>query len=246
MENRILIVGDSCVDLYTYCKTSRLAPDKPVPVLEIVDNTKVPGMAYNVFSNATSISNAPQLIDLITNPNWESVIKNRFVDQASNHMFMRVDSSIPIHRIRSVTTDYEYETVVLSDYDKGFLTTEDIQSICESHPRVFLDTKKVLGPWASSAKFIKINNHEYERSKDFIDDSMRDKIIQTMGSSGCLYKGETYPVDKVDVMDVSGAGDTFMAALAVHYTDTEEIESSIKFANECASKVVRKKGTSVL
>ena len=123
---------------------------------------------------------------------------------------------------------------------------------------IFLLTSNILNaetkpkPWIGiefvdvTDEFIKINNHEYEGSKDFIDDSMRDKIIQTMGSSGCLYKGETYPVDKVDVMDVSGAGDTFMAALAVHYTDTEEIESSIKFANECASKVVRKKGTSVL
>ena len=67
-----------------------------------------------------------------------------------------------------------------------------------------------------------------------------------MGGDGCEYKGKRYPVNKVEVKDVSGAGDTFMAALAVHYTDTEEIESSIKFANECASTVVRKKGTSVL
>jgi len=246
MEKRILIVGDSCIDVYSYCKTSRLAPDKPVPVLEVVDVVTTPGMAYNVFNNAASVSSTPDLIDLITNPNWESVIKNRYVDRMSNHMFVRVDSSIPINRIRSVTTDHEFETVVISDYDKGFLTTEDIESICQSHPQVFLDTKKVLGPWASDAKFIKINDHEYERSKEFIDPNMSEKIIQTMGSSGCRYNGEVYPVEKVDVMDVSGAGDTFLAALAVKYTETEDMVSSILFANEAASIVVRSKGTTIV
>ena len=67
-----------------------------------------------------------------------------------------------------------------------------------------------------------------------------------MGSAGCSYDGKIYPVDKVDIMDVSGAGDTFMASLCVKYTETEDIISSIEYANECAAKVVRKKGTTIL
>ena len=52
-------------------------------------------------------------------------------------------------------------------------------------------------------------------------------------------------VEELDVMDVSGAGDTFMAALAVKYTETEDMILSIGFANQCASHVVKKKGTTV-
>jgi D-beta-D-heptose 7-phosphate kinase/D-beta-D-heptose 1-phosphate adenosyltransferase len=53
-----------------------------------------------------------------------------------------------------------------------------------------------------------------------------------------------YEADKVDVRDVCGAGDTFLAALVVEYLNEENIESSIKYANEMAARVVRKLGVS--
>ena len=67
-----------------------------------------------------------------------------------------------------------------------------------------------------------------------------------MGSEGCYFNGKQYPVEQAEVMDLSGAGDTFMAALAVKYTETEDIDSSITYANSCASQVVKKRGTTVV
>jgi len=243
MKKKILIIGDSCVDVYTYCKSSRLAPDKPVPVLEIIDTVETPGMAYNVYCNAISLFPS---CDIITNSNWKTITKNRYVHKSSNHMFVRIDSSIPIPKIDLTEISYDYETVIISDYDKGFLSEEDIEYICSNHPQVFLDTKKILGSWASNAKFIKINNYEYERSKFFIDTHLKDRVIKTMGGAGCFYKGKIYPVKRMDVIDVSGAGDTFMASLSVKYTETFDIVKSIKFANQCASQVVAKKGTTTI
>jgi len=243
---RILVIGDSCIDIYSYCKSNRLAPDKPVPVLEVVDTVDTPGMAFNVFNNALSLSNEPKGIDLLTNPNYQEVTKNRYVDQSSNHMFLRVDSSTQVERLVRKEIDKEYDTIIISDYDKGFLTTDDIEYICTHHPQVFLDTKKVLDNWANAARFIKINNHEYERSKEYFQNvGVVDKVIQTMGGGGCCYNGKIYSVEEQDVMDVSGAGDTFMAALAVKYTETNDMIMSIEFANQCAAKVVKKKGTTV-
>jgi len=58
---------------------------------------------------------------------------------------------------------------------------------------------------------------------------------------------ELYPVaDKVEVKDTSGAGDSFFAALLVKYIETEDIKSAIKFANECASEVVKRKGVTTI
>ena len=247
MEKNILVIGDSCIDIYSYCKSNRLAPDKPVPVLEVVETVDTPGMAFNVFRNALSLSNNPKGVDLITNPNYEHVTKNRYVDKSSNHMFMRVDSSNIIERITNRDIERDYDTIIIADYDKGFLTEEDIEYICPHHPQVFLDTKKVLDNWANAARFIKINSHEYERSKDYFQNvAVYDRVIQTMGGDGCYYNGKQYPVEQVDVMDLSGAGDTFMSALAVKYTETENMIMSIEFANQCAAKVVRKKGTTVV
>ena len=241
---KILVIGDSCLDVYTYCKTSRLAPDKPVPVLEKIRTIATPGMAHNVFRNVHSLTTS---CDLITNSNWKEVQKVRYVDEKSNHMFMRVDSAEKINMISHESLSFEYETIIVSDYDKGFLSEEQIEYICSNHSQVFLDTKKVLGDWAKNAKFIKINNYEYERSQKFIDEKINDKIIKTIGGDGCEYQGKLFPVKKkVEVMDVSGAGDTFMATLATIYTDTYDIESAINTANEYASEVVKHKGVTII
>jgi D-glycero-beta-D-manno-heptose-7-phosphate kinase len=242
--SKILVIGDSCLDVYTYCKSNRLAPDKPVPVLEVLDVVETPGMAHNAFLNVKSLC---QSSNILTNDNWQKVIKNRYVESKSNHMFVRVDSSENISAIDPSSISFDYETIIISDYDKGFLSEEIIEYICANHSQVFLDTKKVLGDWAKQAKFIKINNYEYERSKFFINRFINDKVIKTVGGEGCVYKGKKYPVKKkVEVLDVSGAGDTFMAALAVNYTDTYDIESAINFANECASEVVQHKGVTII
>lgn len=67
-----------------------------------------------------------------------------------------------------------------------------------------------------------------------------------MGSDGCLYKEVRYPVKRVEVKDVSGAGDTFMSGLCVKYFETKDIDESIKFANKCASSVVKQRGVTVI
>lgn len=243
MKSKILIVGDSCLDVYSYCSASRLAPDKPVPVLEVLSRTETPGMAHNVFCNVESLG---VFCDIVTNLNWQEVIKNRYVHSSSNHMFMRVDTAPTIERIDLSKLSLDYETIIVSDYDKGFLLYDDIEYICSSHPQVILDTKKVLDTWAMNAKFIKINNYEFDRSKKFIEQNMKSKIIQTMGGEGCFYNGKLYPVQKMDVIDVSGAGDSFMSALCVKYTQTSDIEQSIEFANQCASEVVKHRGTTII
>lgn len=161
-------------------------------------------------------------------------------------MFMRVDTAPTIERIDLSKLSLDYETIIVSDYDKGFLLYDDIEYICSSHPQVILDTKKVLDTWAMNAKFIKINNYEFDRSKKFIEQNMKSKIIQTMGGEGCFYNGKLYPVQKMDVIDVSGAGDSFMSALCVKYTQTSDIEQSIEFANQCASEVVKHRGTTII
>jgi len=236
----ILVIGDSCLDVYTYCKATRLAPDRPVPVLETIKVVETPGMAYNVYKNLQGLSNA---CNIVTNENWKTVKKTRFVDDKSNHMFVRVDTTYPLNPIDLNNISFDYDTIVISDYDKGFLSEDDIEYICANHPQVFLDTKKVLDIWALKAKFIKINNYEYERSKSFINRHINDKVIKTVGSEGCVYRGKVYPVmNKVEVLDVSGAGDTFMAALAFQYSQNNDLVSAINFANKCASEVVQHKG----
>ena len=101
--------------------------------------------------------------------------------------------------------------------------------------------------WVKDAAYIKINNVEYEKSRRIAEvPEIANRIIRTKGDEGCDYRGKNYPVNRVSVQDVSGAGDSFLAALVVKYVETNSIQESIVFANECASKVVKQRGVTVI
>lgn len=239
---KIMVVGESCLDVFVYCNASRLCPEAPVPVLNIVEEKKNPGMASNVCRNIQSLYMTP---DILTNSNWYNITKTRYVHKETNHMFFRVDSMDMIERSGVKENNFsfsEYDAVVVSDYNKGFLLEEDIEYICNNHPSVFVDTKKILGPWVSKAKFIKINDYEFRNSKPYMSEDILSKTIHTMGELGCEYQGKRYATNRVEVKDLSGAGDTFMAAFVVSYIETNNIDISLMAANECASKVVAQKG----
>jgi bifunctional ADP-heptose synthase (sugar kinase/adenylyltransferase) len=238
----VLIIGDSCRDIFVYCDAKRLCPEAPVPALKIINSTENGGMAKNVYRNLKSLINN---VDIITNDNWYNISKTRYVHNDTNHMFFRVDNDLKINRVDLKNLNLNYKILVISDYNKGFLAEEDIEYICNNHECVFLDTKKILNKWALNAKYIKINNFEYEKSIANIN-MFYDKLIHTHGSKGCVFKDNTYCVKKVDVIDVSGAGDTFLAGLVAKYLETLNIEKSIMFANECALKVVQKRGVSII
>jgi bifunctional ADP-heptose synthase (sugar kinase/adenylyltransferase) len=239
----ILIIGESCRDIFVYCDALRLCPDIPVPVLNVINQAENAGMAKNVQRNILSKVNN---CDILTNDNWVNITKTRYVHEKTNHTFFRVDAPHNIKPINLDDIDYNYKIIVISDYNKGYLSENDVKIICKNHDCVFIDTKKVLGNWAKDAKFIKINDFEYQSSKNYISEELKDKIIHTIGGEGCEYQNKQYKVKKVDVKDTSGAGDSFMAALVVNYLQTSNIEEAIKYANLCASEVVKHRGVSLI
>lgn len=240
---KIIVIGESCTDVFVYCDALRLAPDFPVPVLEEKNKVYNVGMAANVRENILVFKDC----DIVTNRNYSEVTKTRYVHSKTNHTFIRVDAE-PNYGEFDIDDDsyMDYDIVVISDYNKGFLSEKSIRKICNKHPTVFLDTKKVLGEWANGAFLIKINDYEYKNSKPYIDANIRDKIIRTCGGDGCYYQDIRYPVERQEVKDSSGAGDSFLAALVVGYSDTGDIIQSIKFANLKASEVVKHKGVTLI
>ena len=115
---KILVIGDSCTDCYVYGRSERLCPDAPVPVLIPSKTVKNGGMAKNVHSNILSLGCE---CDIVTNK--ENMVKTRYVDAKTNHMFIRVDTNEEkIKRIkrRQLKNISDYTAIVISDYNKGF------------------------------------------------------------------------------------------------------------------------------
>ncbi len=254
---KILVIGDSCKDVFVYGEINRLTPEAPVPVFNPLRSVENDGMARNVSNNIEALDCT---INTITNPN--SIRKVRYVDDKSNQLVLRVDEHDYCNRIDKELIDSirgneckpvmsevtKVDAIIISDYNKGFLHESDIQQICVNNKNVFVDTKKKLGSWILDVDFLKINSLEYEQNKEFFESksSILRKTIVTKGNQGCLFKGKTYPTNNVPVKDISGAGDTFLAGLVVEYVRSNDIEKAISFAQECTEIVVQKHGVSTI
>ena len=247
---KILVIGEYCVDKFVYCETNRLSPEAPVPVLTpkyIIQND---GMAGNVVRNIIAIEKTASILGTFQKD--EPITKTRYIDEKSNHMFFRVDEGdnviTPFKLTQKIVYDILWsDAVIVSDYDKGFLTQKDLYdiSVVAANRFSILDTKKIIDKsTVSYFKFIKLNEKERERNKDIASNSLyEDRFITTLGAKGAKYKDKIYPsTAPKETIDVSGAGDTFISAFTIKYLQTNSIEESIIFANDMCSIVVSKRG----
>ncbi len=250
-NKRVLVIGESCDDIFIYGRASRLCPDVPAPVFTPKDSVNTPGMAGNTARNLESLGFNVDLIQ-----QQEVIKKTRYIDSKLNYTFLRVDEGegkiAPLdNSIISEREIRDYDAVVISDYGKGFLSESDIEKFCKNNTNTFLDTKKCIGTWCKDVAFIKINSPEFEAIKTRIDcQGWINKLIVTLGDQGCMIMKEKgfnyYPAEKVDVFDLSGAGDSFLAALVSKQLETNNIDEAVRYANKKASETVQQRGVSVI
>lgn len=241
----ITIIGEYCKDIFIYGDAKRLSPEAPVPVFtptKIVENL---GMAGNVFENVKTLSLDNNYTLLSQN---QPIKKTRYVDDKSNHMFLRVDQGEEfVDKIELTEEKLEKirnsDIVIISDYNKGFLDIDSLIKIGKLSKLSILDTKKILNEDVmNSYDFIKLNKVEYKQNKELCD-RFPHKFIITMGMEGAFYNGNKFSSPApTQTMDVSGAGDTFTASFILKYNETKNIDESIIYANKMASIVVSKRG----
>ena len=248
---RVLLIGDSCTDVYVYGDVKRLNPEAPVPILEPKREESSKGMAWNVFDNLKAFG-----LSVFMLTNEEKIIKTRYIHEKSNQQILRVDNEPEIkplpyeppfitdrsayHRPPHKAPPKEwYDVMVISDYNKGYVTQEKLFELVDWFDGpVFIDTKKRYVP---DGCYVKLNDLEYDKLE-----TKSDNIIITRGDEGTEYKGKLYPAEKVKVFDVVGAGDTFLAALTYGYLKYGTIEEAIPLANKAAAVAVSHRGTYVL
>jgi D-beta-D-heptose 7-phosphate kinase/D-beta-D-heptose 1-phosphate adenosyltransferase len=240
---KILVIGETCTDRFIYCEASRFSPEAPVPVLTPIEIKTNAGMCGNVVANLKSLSDD---LEITMFHQEEYIYKTRYVEKKSNHMFMRFDEgeSCIIGLAMSEAKKEmikKFDIVIVSDYDKGFISNDVLKQIGSSAKLSILDSKrKLTKEITSSYTFVKLNENEANSNQDLMGS---ENLIVTLGSRGCMYMGKTYSSPKPqETIDVSGAGDTFTASFILKYFETKDVEKSIIYANEMSSIVVSKRG----
>ena len=198
-------------------------------------------------------------------------VKNRFI--ARSQQLIRVDDEtiIPIdvnleERVLSLIKTHldQIETIVISDYGKGFLSSRLLRVLIrEGKDRkipVIVDPKGEDFSRYLGVTMIKPNLEEArkaaqlkcEATLDQIGSKLlhltqADQIIVTRSSQGITLFGRgeerfDFPVKVHEVNDVTGAGDTVLAVLAMVYAADLGLREGISLANIAASIAIERVG----
>jgi len=162
------------------------------------------------------------------------------------------------------------DIVLLSDYAKGVLTARVIRNVIDAArklgKRVIVDPKSANLAIYRGATLIKPNRKEFaeatrsradsensiaEAAQDLIQLADCEALLVTQGERGMTLvsrNGETLHVPglPVKVRDVSGAGDTVAAALALALAAGADWETALRVANAAATVAVGKKGAAIV
>ena len=167
----------------------------------------------------------------------------------------------------------EISVIVLSDYAKGILAPALIEQVMKvSHAYgipVIVDTKisdlsrfagaSVLTPNALEAAMITgvecSDDHEAERAAKILHElAMGASIVLTRGAQGMTVFDATdseqpiahIPALVAEVFDVSGAGDTVVAGVALALASGAPVRTAAQIGNAAAGLAVSKRGTAVV
>lgn len=203
-----------------------------------------------------------------------TIVKNRII--ADNQHVVRFDFENDFTSDRQChdcfnkkikeTTNTKFNSVIISDYNKGTITEAVIENVKLSFPNAFIlaDPKPQHKSWYKDLYCITPNIHEardmseYSTPKD-IGRDLKDKLnlsclLITMSDQGVLFvdpENKVYHIEAYEMsmkerhhkIDVTGAGDTLISVFAASISTGNDLLYSVVLSNVAASIVVNKLGT---
>lgn len=210
---------------------------------------------------------------IFTEKGRQSTQKLRYI--ASQQQLLRADheeitalKDSTIEQMLSVAESAiaEADAVILSDYGKGVITRETAQKfikLANKHKTpLFVDPKSndfgdYAGATLLSPNYKEFTNGRPVKAKNDSDAAHQlcksnsiDHLLVTRGKDGMsLYSKDSechIDAQAREVFDVSGAGDTVIATLALAYARGASMEDAARLANTAAGIVVAKLGTATI
>lgn len=244
---KIAIIGDMIIDRYVYGTAERLSPEAPVPIVKQTHVIESAGGAGNLNNNLLSLNIKT---DAFYDGNSQCIKTRVFCD---GHYMTRIDDERTanglemLDYIRSI--DFSpYEYVIISDYNKGVCqyAKQMIEHINSYGCKVIVDPKQHKSAY-EGAWLVKPN---YKEFLQFGFNEYNGNIIVTTGAGSVMayIDGKEYIIDTehVEISDVTGAGDCFLAAFVYGLTKRYDYKKCLEIATRAASESVKHAGTYVL
>ncbi len=158
-KKRILVIGDIILDRYIWGMVSRISPEAPVPIVEVIKENFLLGGASNVANNISALGGRVTIVGTVGNDRggeilkkmleengircdgmlWSSrptTVKTRVV--AHNQQMVRFDredrTKVEGKALAKLleyihSTLPEHDAVIISDYRKGVISSELVRQI---------------------------------------------------------------------------------------------------------------------
>ena len=244
---KVLVFGDVIIDKYIYGTSERISPEAPVPVVKYQREVETLGGAGLVYENLKSLGVDVTLLQT----EQPRSIKTRVI--CDGHYITRIDddkvadgTAVLSNVLRSDFSEYDY--VILSDYNKGVLdeSLRIIEHINKFDCKIIVDPKEHANQY-KDAWLVKPNNVEFTK---FGFNEWQGNIITTNAGDNVLASidGVEYnlPVAQVEVSDVTGAGDCFLAAFVYGLTKNYDYTQCLELAIKGSRRAVQHVGTHIL
>jgi len=244
---KILVIGDIIIDKYIYGTSTRLSPEAPVPVVSQKRTEESLGGAGLVYENLKSLGVDVELFNYQGN----NSVKTRVM--CDGHYVTRIDNDVYadgveiLERIQRMNFS-AYSYVILSDYNKGVLdqSLKIIEHLNTFGCKVIVDPKEHATQY-EGAWLVKPNHKEFS---DFGFIHWQSNIITTNAGNNVIAKIDDnvfeVPVDNLEVTDVTGAGDCFMAGFVYGLTKEYNFQKCLEIAIKGSTKSVKHSGTYIL
>jgi D-beta-D-heptose 7-phosphate kinase / D-beta-D-heptose 1-phosphate adenosyltransferase len=244
---KVLVIGDVIIDKYIYGTSERLSPEAPIPIVKHKTTFERSGGAGNLYQNLKSLGVDVELLDLSS----PKCIKTRVF--SDGHYVTRIDEDFrtdgdaTLAAIKDIDF-FQYNYVVLSDYDKGVLdcSKQIIKHINQFDCKVLVDPKRPAS-YYEGAWLIKPNMLE-ESQYGFGQHHWNWIVTDAKGPVRARIDKVMYTVqpEQVEVNDVTGAGDCFLAAFVYSLTKGYDYEKCLTLAARGATESVKRTGTYTL
>jgi D-beta-D-heptose 7-phosphate kinase/D-beta-D-heptose 1-phosphate adenosyltransferase len=244
--NKVLVIGDIIIDKYIYGTSTRISPEAPVPVVTHLTEKETLGGAGLVYENLKSLGVNVTLLDI----DQQNSVKTRVI--CDGHYITRIDDDkqadgdAVLERIKQ--SDFSvYDYVILSDYNKGVLNNAKkiIKHINKFNCKIIVDPKTNMERY-EGAWLIKPNEKEFQEYFT----NWQGNIITTRAGKSVVAKIDDkefeVPVETIEVSDVTGAGDCFLAAFVYGLTKGYDYDKALKVAVRGSTESVKHAGTYIL
>ena len=209
---------------------------------EIIENFSTNNVCTKYMSQLEGVESGTAHITLAESDNSIIVVKgaNNFITPA----YIKKHSAV-----------FKSADIVLIQQEIPEETVDDVVDLCATIKVPILlnpaPARKIKEETIQKATYLTPNEHEANTLFDVGDyrqilSMYPNKLFVTEGENGVRYhdgqKEVVVPTYQVEVVDTTGAGDTFNAAFAVALAEGKTVNESLKFANRAASLSVTKFG----